>query len=373
MKDQVIAIHREKYGDNPKISVFQAPGRVNLIGEHTDYNDGYVLPTPIGRHIWIAATPRKDKQVNIVASDFNEQASFKLGKIKFNKDQLWVNYVQGVAKILQEEHKLKGADMVIKGNVPIGVGLGSSAALETATVRAFTELNEIELDPVSAAYVGKRAENEFVGVQSGIMDQFVSGIGEHGKALFIDCRSNEYRKYPLGPDYVFVMVNSMVTRELASSAYNERNNQCRQAVKILNRYDHEIKALRDVSPDFLLEHWDKLPELIQRRTRHVVTENQRVLESIELLEQGEMFKFGDRMYDSHDSLAKDYDVSCEELDKLVELTKEMREVVGSRMTGAGFGGCTVNLMEKEFLEQFKEQITSKYVEATSKTPEFYVA
>ena len=353
--------------------VHGAPGRVNLIGEHTDYNDGFVLPTPIDRHIWAAASPRDGVRVAVRAPDLGDQMEFRLDAITRSADHPWGNYVMGVAQVLQEEgHRLRGAYMTIRGNVPIGAGLSSSAALLMASLRAFQSMNGVSLDPVDAAYLAKRAENQFVGVQCGVMDQFVAALGEQGKALFIDCRTNEHRHVELPRDHRVVIVNTMKSRDLASSAYNERRGQCMEAVRVIGGREPGVTALRDVTPELLVKHWGELQPVIQRRARHVVTENQRVLESLELLGGGDVEAFGELMYDSHESLRHDYEVSCRELDTLVDATLEMRGVAGARMTGAGFGGCTVNLVEEDHVERFTEAITDKYYRSTVKRAEVYV-
>jgi len=372
MESRARGFFTEVYGGEPK--VYRAPGRVNLIGEHTDYNDGYVLPTPIDRHVYVAAKPRSDDRFRVYAADFRESKEFPVGGTKLDPDRPWSNYVQGVVEALREEgHSLKGADMAVTGDVPLGAGLSSSAAMLMATLRALQDMNGLELDPVEAAYLGRRAENEFVGVQCGIMDHFVACLGEHGRALFIDCRTNEHRLIDMQPTHRVVIVNTMMRRELAGSAYNERREQCLEAVRIISKHDPEVKALRDVSPEMLVEQWDKLPAVIQQRARHVVTENQRVLDAVGLLEAGDAEGFGDLMYDSHESLRYDYEVSCEELDALVDATMDMDEVVGARMTGAGFGGCTVNLVEEGYVGEFTEKIKERYLRATAKQAEVYLA
>jgi galactokinase len=354
--------------------VHGAPGRVNLIGEHTDYNDGFVLPTPIDLHVWAAASPRDGVRVSVRAPDLGDQMEFRLDAITRSADHPWGNYVMGVAKVLQEEgHRLRGAYMTVRGDVPIGAGLSSSAALLMATLRAFQSMNGITLDPVEAAYLARRAENQFVGVQCGVMDQFVAALGEHGKALFIDCRTNEHRLVELPRDHRVIIVNTMKSRDLTSSAYNERRGQCMEAVQVIGKHEAGVTALRDVTPEMLVKHWGELQPVIQRRARHVVTENQRVLESLELLGGGDVEGFGGLMYDSHESLRHDYEVSCRELDILVDTTLEMRGVAGARMTGAGFGGCTVNLVEEGYVDRFTELIKEKYLSSTAKRAEVYLA
>jgi galactokinase len=372
MESRARRLFTEAYGGEPE--VYSAPGRVNLIGEHTDYNEGYVLPIPIDRHVYVAALPRTDDRFRVYAADFRQSKEFTVGGTRPDPDRPWSNYVQGVVKALREEgHSLKGADMAITGDVPLGAGLSSSAALLVATLRALQGMNGLEMDPVEAAYLGRRAENEFVGVQCGIMDHFVACLGEHGRALFIDCRTDDHRLIDMQATHRVVIVNTMVQRELTDSAYNERRVQCMEAVSIIGKHDPEVKALRDVSPETLVEHWGELPAVIQQRARHVVTENQRVLDAVGLLEAGDVEGFGDLMYDSHESLRFDYEVSCEELDALVDATMDMDEVVGARMTGAGFGCCTVNLVETGYVAEFIKLMKERYHRATAKQAEVYLA
>ena len=245
----VLESYETVFGDASDASVYRAPGRVNLIGEHTDYNEGYVLPTPIGRYINTAAAPRNDNQIQLYAYDFDESVSFTLDEIVFDPEHLWVNYVKGVIKALQDRDiDVRGFNLAIKGDIPIGAGLSSSAALETAFFRAIKGLNGFEMDPIDAAYLCKEAENSFVGVQCGVMDQFVSMMGVQGEALFIDCRTNDSHNIPLDTDYQVVIVNTMKSRELADTAYNERRAECTEAARIIGEDVPEVNSLRDVTP-----------------------------------------------------------------------------------------------------------------------------
>ena len=369
----IAEIHKNRFGSEPN-GVYKAPGRVNLIGEHTDYNDGYVLPTPIDRHLEVSLQKRSDNKINIHSHDFKQDTNYKLENFKPDPKHHWANYVLGVVQALQKrDYSLGGFNMCIKGNVPIGAGLSSSAALETAVIRSLKDQYKLDLDPVAAAYVGKECENDFVGVQSGIMDQFVSSLGEYGKALFIDCRSNEYSLHRLFGDVKVVIVNSMMDRSLAGSEYNIRHAQCIEAVNHIKKTYPDIKALRDVTEEMLIEQWSSLPPLIARRARHVVTENTRVLESTQLLDKGDLSSFGELMYDSHDSLRHDYEVSSKHLDLLVDFTMDLDGVLGARLTGAGFGGCTVNLVESDYVDEFSETISERYFNRTAKKCEIYLA
>ncbi len=359
------ALFREAFGGDGDVTVTKASGRVNLIGEHTDYNDGYVMPVPLDMHVWVSGRSREDDLVRVYAADSGEWAEFDLKAMEYEVERLWANYPQGVAWALAEKgHQLQGADLVISGDVPIGAGLSSSAALEVASVRMFGELSGLRLDPVEVAYTGKRAENDFVGVQSGIMDQFVASLGVPGSTLFIDCRTDEYRRIPLPMGARIMVVDTTVKRELASSAYNERRAQCEEGVRMLSENLDGVSALRDVSSEDLERFGASLPDLILRRCRHVVEENARVLDAVKALEAGDAERLGELMDASHESLRADYEVSSDELDILVDAAREIPGTLGARMTGAGFGGCTVNLVKEENVEFFVDRIKERYMRST---------
>jgi galactokinase len=373
-EDEMHRLFREAHGgDGRGVAVSRAPGRVNLIGGHTDYNEGFVLPAAVDRYIWVAARPREDTTVNVYAADYGEKSSFKVDSPTFDEEHLWANYVMGVVDVLLKEgYTLGGVDMVVRGDIPQGAGLGSSGALLMATGMIFSEVFHLEIDPVDLAYLGKLAENSFVGVQCGIMDQFVSALGQRDHVLFIDCRTNDYNLIPLDPDFRIVVANTMVRRELSHSAYNERRRQCDEGVRILKRSLPKIKALRDVSPEQFERYKHGLPDVIRKRCSHVVGENSRVLEAAKALKDGKIERLGELMYESHRSLMDDYDVSCRELDALIEAAKEIPGTVGARMTGAGFGGCTVNLVRREQTRNFVHKIKERYNAATSLQAEVYV-
>ena len=369
----MLGIFEEAFdGGSDGVVVARAPGRVNLIGEHTDYNDGFVLPVPLDRSLWAAGRRTEADEVRLYADDFRERMSFRLGEIRYDDGHRWANYVMGVVKVfLETGYDLGGADVALKGDVPLGAGLSSSAALEMATARLLLGMFDLEVDPVELAYMCKQAENEFVGVECGIMDQFVSALGVEGSALLIDCRTNEYEQIPLARGFDVVIVNTMVKRELTSSAYNERRRQCSEGVRLLSGRLPRVEALRDVSIEDLERNLDLLPPVIARRCRHVVSENARVLEAAEALRRGDMTGFGASMYESHESLRADYEVSCMELDTLVETARAIPGTVGARMTGAGFGGCTVNIVEGNLTDGFSEQIKERYRQATGIRAEVY--
>jgi len=352
---------------------FRAPGRVNLIGEHTDYNDGFVMPVAIGFSTWIKLFPSSERKIEIYSENFNEQVVFDLDNPQTTARGHWSDYPIGVAAMfLRDGRDLRGARLVIRGEVPIGSGLSSSAALEVATAVALTANSNLEIDRVELAKLCQRAENEFVGARVGIMDQFVSLFGEANKALLLDCRSLEFGLLPLSNNTQLVICNTMVKHELASSAYNERRSQCEEGVAQLRSVIPHVEALRDVSSTQLEQHRQQLREVIYRRCRHIVTENERVLAAGEALERNELSRFGKLMNESHQSLRDDYEVSCAELDLMVELAQGVEGVLGARMTGGGFGGCTVNLVEHQQIDHFKSVVAAGYQRETGLTPEIYV-
>ncbi len=360
------------YGTPPEIEV-RAPGRVNLIGEHTDYNHGYVLPAAIDRSIVIAGRGRSDRTVRLHSLDFNEAAEFNLDSVERDARHPWSNYVRGVSKFLESDgHTLSGADLVFGGDVPRESGLSSSAALEVAAVAFWKKLLGLKLDPVYAVKLARRAENDFVGVPCGVMDQFASALARQGHALFLDCRDLSFRHVPLRADVKIVVCNSGVRRALAQSEYELRLRQCRQAVAQLGTAGLAVKSLRDVDLEDLEMASDALGDLLLRRARHIVTENARVLEGVRALEGGDLDRFGELMVASHESLRDDYEVSSKELDVLVELARKQPGVFGARMTGAGFGGCTVNLVHADAAETFGDRVREGYQQALGLNAEVYI-
>lgn len=360
----------------------RAPGRVNLIGEHTDYNEGFVFPVAIDREVVISARRRDDSQVLLYSNNYEQADAFDLAQI----DKVppgpgaptWSNYLRGVLSVFQEAgYTLGGFEAVLEGNVPQGAGLSSSAALEVATGTLLKHLFDLDLDAKHVALLGQRAENVFVGVQCGIMDQFISALGKRDHALLIDCRSLDYRAVPLhlgSKGASIVILDSKVKRGLVDSKFNDRRAECQQAVEqmrdLLGR--PELKSLREVSPTELSQVGDRLPAQILARARHVVTENDRVLQGVQALEAGDLARFGGLMYQSHESLRTDYEVSCPELDLLVTLARDVSGTYGSRLTGAGFGGCTVSLVDNSALEDFEATVLAAYREATGFQAGFFI-
>jgi len=359
------------FGGSPRI--FRAPGRVNLIGEHTDYNDGFVMPAAIAFFTWVAAVPRGDRKVVVNSQNFSEQLEFDLDRVQRRRGHHWGDYVVGVARILETGgHRIPGANLLIRGSVPIGAGLSSSASLEVAVGAALLDLAGKTADLKEIALLCQRAENEFVGARCGIMDQFVVSHGREGKALLLDCRSLEHKLLPLSGAPCLVICNTMVRHSVASGEYNTRRAECDEGVRLLAKYRPGIKALRDVGLPEFAELVGGLPPTVMRRCRHVISENARVEESALALERGDLEIFGKLMAESHASLRDDFEVSCQELDLMVELASKVEGVYGARMTGGGFGGCTVNLVRVEHIEEFKQVVSNRYARTTGTIPEIYV-
>ena len=365
---------RRYYGNSDGVCIARAPGRVNLLGEHTDYNDGYVLPMTIDRAVWLALRRRADDRVRLRSLNFNEAIDYALGEFPQFAPDAWSSYVSGAVEELRARGLVEnGFEGVVFGDVPLGAGLSSSAALEVATVVTLQHLFDFELDPAEAATLCQQVEHRYVGVQCGIMDQFAARLGRKNHALLLDCRTLEHEDIPLALGEVnVVIVNSGVKRALAGSKYNERRAECQQGVDFFRQFEPSIRALRDVSPSLLEEHQSSLPEIVRKRCQHVVLENQRVLDAAELLRTHELAEFGRLMTASHASLRDLYEVSCPELDALVEIGQETEGVLGTRMTGAGFGGCTVLLAKKNAIPLLEERIQRFYPARCQLTPEIYV-
>ncbi len=364
----------EKFGRDPDF-ISAAPGRVNLIGEHTDYNDGFVLPIAVDRSVQVAISKRQDRTASIYSLDFDESVQFEIGPFEREQGSIsWYDYPKGViAEFLKLGFELHGFDATIRGDVPIGSGLSSSAAIEVATAYALSLLNSVELEPEELAKLCRRAENLYVGVNCGIMDQFISVLGLKNHALFLDCRDLSYSHVPLPGDEVSVVVcDSKVKRELTGSEYNLRRAQCAEGVRLLSKFLPGITALRDVSHSDFLKYSKSLPEDIRKRCRHVVTENERTEKAAEYLRTERFREFGELMNLSHESLRDDYEVSCVELDILVEAARSSEGLLGARLTGAGFGGCTVNLVEPASSVEFCKSVSLKYGMKVGITPDIYI-
>jgi galactokinase len=356
-----------------EVRTFRAPGRVNLIGEHTDYNDGFVMPAAIDFYTWAKVSPREDRKLQIRSENFNEEIEVDLDDQNIAARKHWSDYPVGVAVVLERAgYRLRGARIEIRGEVPIGSGLSSSAAIEVATACALNTISGLEIPRDELAVFCQHAENEFVGARVGIMDQFVSFFGEPQKALFLDCLTLEFELLPLPDNVRLIICNTMVKHEHASSAYNERREQCEAGVRVFAKHFPDVTALRDVGLTELELFKGELGEVVYRRCRHVITENGRVLMAAKALQRHDLQRFGKYMAESHHSLRDDYEVSSPELDLMVEFARRVEGVYGARMTGGGFGGCTVNLVAVEHADEFRERVAQWYEEATKIKPEIYV-
>lgn len=362
----------EQFKSEPRL--FRAPGRVNLIGEHTDYNDGFVLPVAIDLGTIVAGAARADRRVRVRSLNLDEALEFDLDNPGPAERGIWLDYVEGVAVMLETRGaRLRGADLALTSDIPIGAGLSSSASLEIAVGLALLSLSEQQINRVSLALAAQAAEHNYVGAKVGIMDQYVTALGRAGHALLIDCRSLETTLIALNlPDTAIVICDTRIKHSLASSEYNTRRAECERGVELLSAALPGIRALRDVSIADFEKHQDRLPEPIRRRCRHVVTENARTLAAAAALGKGDLREMRQLMAASHQSLKVDYEVSSPELDLMVELANGIEGVTGARMTGGGFGGCTVNLVELACVEEFKEGVADRYQAATGIAPTIYI-
>jgi galactokinase len=357
----------QRYGEAPAV-IARAPGRVNLIGEHTDYNDGFVLPMAIDRAVWIALRPRSDGYVVVHSLEFGETAEFDLMTIDRRHGE-WAEYIKGVAWALMEaDYDLIGWEGVVASDVPIGASLSSSAAFELAAARAFTWLADIPWDAAAMAKFCQKAENQWVGVNSGIMDQMISAAGIEGEALLIDCRDLSSQRVPLPPDTVVVIMDTMTRRELVHSGYNERRMQCETAAAALG-----VPALRDATLDMLEAIRPQIDEVVYRRARHVITENARTLAAADAMHAGDAAAMGALMNASHDSLHADYEVTNHHTDLMARLAQPLPGCFGARMTGGGFGGCTVALVAADTADAFTTAIATAYQTRTGIEPAIYVS
>lgn len=355
---------RRRYFRSPRI--FRAPGRVNLIGEHTDYNDGFVLPAALEFATYVSASSRDDRRIRVASLNFDHDLEFDLDDSLQQAETTWAKYVQGVGLILERlGYRLRGADLLIDSDVPVGAGLSSSAALEISTAFALATLSGHAIDGIQLAKVGQTAEHEFAGVRSGIMDQFVSVFGQANHALFLDCRSLEWSPIPVSQAQ-FIICNTKVKHDLAESEYNKRRAECEAAANFLGQ-----SSLRDVSIREFEAGSTNMPEIVKRRARHIITENARVLDSVNALRGGDVLTFGRLMNASHESLRDDFEVSSPELNLMVDLAGEQKGILGSRMTGGGFGGCTISLVEAADQRDFIDNISAAYFRQTCVMPDIY--
>ncbi len=362
--------YRRLFKEEPLL--IRSPGRVNLIGEHTDYNEGFVLPAAVDKAVYFALGRAAEPECYLQAEDLRSSFVFHPDHIE-RAEQGWPNYLMGVVReIRMTGRPVPGFRCVFGGDIPIGAGMSSSAALEAGLAFGLNALFDLKLRPLEIVRLAQRAENEFVGVRCGIMDQFVNIFGRPRSVLKLDCRSLAYTYYPFHrEDLRVVLCDTRVKRELASSEYNVRRAQCEQGVALLRRHQPGIKSLRDVSAELLEEHRRRMDPVVFRRCSYVVAENARVEQACRDLERGDLASFGRRLDASHDGLRDDYEVSCRELDILVEAARRGPGVLGARMMGAGFGGCTINLLQKHNLAEFLEEVPARYRAATKLKAEVY--
>jgi galactokinase len=355
-----------------KYRFFAAPGRINLIGEHTDYNNGFVLPAAIDKKIYLAIAPVKGSTVKIKSLDFNEMVEFDIHEADANLPH-WAKYPYGVLKEIQADgYFVEGFQAVFAGDIPKGAGLSSSASLESVFAKALNELYALGIDNLSLAKIGQRAEHNYAGVRCGIMDQFASIHGKKDHVIRLDCRSLEHEYYPLNLDgYQLILADTRVKHSLASSEYNQRRAQCEEGVLILRSNIPAVRSLRDVRPKDVYPYKDMMGMEVFLRCEYVTEENERVLETCDALAKGDMQSVGELLYKSHEGLRKKYHVSCDELDLLVDTAREIDGVMGARMMGGGFGGCTINLIKSSAVEEFKKKTTHVFTEAFGKPPVFY--
>ncbi len=367
------ALAFERTFGSPPEYLASAPGRVNLIGEHTDYNNGYVFPVAINRKTVIAVSSRRDNKLLLHAHDFHSTVETSLRTLEKTRDQAWSNYSKGVASMLQESGKtLKGADLLIAGDIPLGAGLSSSAALEMATARALLAISNTDMPDLDVIHACHDAEFHFVGVHCGIMDQFISCMGRKDHALFLDCETLDFSRVPIPATCSLIVCDTGVKRELASSEYNIRRQQCSEGAQQLSYVLPSIKTLRDVSPAQFEKHKNELGDIIRKRCHHVIYENERVVQSVAALKRNDLSEFGKLMYQSHMSLKNDYEVSCPELDAVVDICAEVDGVYGARMTGAGFGGSAICLVGREQADSVVRRLTAEYPGKTGRKPEIQV-
>lgn len=359
----------QTYSAAPEVLV-HAPGRVNIIGEHTDYNEGFVFPAAINFGTWVAATKREDNTILVTAVDYdNQQNQFPLDDIQFDNEQGWANYVRGVVKVLKDAlPEFGGANLLVTGNVPQGAGLSSSASFEVAILKALSALYELPLDGVQAALLGQKAENTFVGCSCGIMDQLISAMGNEGKAMLLDCQSLEIEHSPLPSTHQIVIINSNVKRGLVDSEYNLRREQCEESASILG-----VSSLRGATLEQLENTKSEMSDVVYRRARHIITENARTLTAAQALKEGDIATVSQAMAESHVSMRDDFEITVKPIDFLVEIISEvLGESGGVRMTGGGFGGCVVALVPTDKVSAVKQVVEDNYFDETGYKADVYV-
>ncbi|MCS4436554.1 galactokinase [Aquiflexum gelatinilyticum] len=370
MKKPIETIFKELFQKEP-LMVY-SPGRINLIGEHTDYNEGFVMPAAIDKKMIVAIAANRTRQAKVYSVDFEEEFAFNLDSFGPKKGH-WATYILGVtAQLQQAGYAVQGFDMVFGGDIPVGAGLSSSAAFEAAVGFALTTLFGFHIPKRSLIHYAQKAEHVFAGVQCGIMDQFASVMGKKGHVIRLDCRSMDFQHFPLNlPNHSILLIDTCVKHSLADSAYNKRRQECQEGVQAAKKNNPDIKSLRDMDLALLDTIQSDISLTVFNRCKYIIEENNRVVAASALLDQNNLKGFGEKMYASHEGLSKLYEVSCPELDFLVDFTKEQDYVLGSRMMGGGFGGCTINIVEKAKLKALKESIQPAFESRFGVTPKFY--
>jgi len=369
--EKLRALHRERYGAEPK--VFAAPGRVNLIGEHTDYAEGFVMPAAIDFATLAGISPRTDGKVVIRSENYGEARSFEAGALLDKRSGHWSDYPVGVLKMLESDgHRIPALSLTLWGDVPLGSGLSSSAAVEVATAIAAADLVGAQYAGPELARLCQRAENRFVGSACGIMDQFVSVNARAGHALLLDCRNLSYRLAPIPPDVALVIANTMVQHAVTGGEYTSRRAEVEEAAAVIARHRPEVKFLRDATVEDLERWGGEMSENARKRARHVITENARTVAAAEALMRKDLRELGRLMAEAHRSYSRDFEASCEEADAMVELAQGLPGLIGARLTGGGFGGCTVNLVEAKEAEGFRAELGERYRSRTGIAPQIHI-
>ncbi|MBN1597386.1 MAG: galactokinase [Bacteroidales bacterium] len=370
-------IFNEKHGSSEETTLtYFAPGRVNLIGEHTDYNGGYVFPCALSFGTYMLVRKNSDQVIRFASTNFDYSSSVKLSELEHKHDGEWINYPLGVINELKKKgYEVAGMDILYHGNIPNGAGLSSSASIELVTAYAINDLYALNINRTELALIGQKAENEFVGMNCGIMDQFAVAMGKSNTAIFLNCDTLEYSLVPVKIDgYKIVITNTNKGRKLTDSKYNERRGECQSALDAINEGENSFKNLSEISVGQFTELQKLIrDETVRNRARHVITENNRVLKAIKALNSNNLSQFGELMYASHESLRYDYEVTCLELDTLVEEAQKCEGVIGSRMTGAGFGGCTVSIVAEDKVDEFQQKVGKNYEIKTGLKADFYIA
>lgn len=354
-------VFKTLYHSDPVI--VRSPGRINIIGEHTDYNSGFVMPAAIDKAIYVAVGKREDQEIHLYSESYKQSYQTVLSGVKISECE-WANFILGVVdQITKRGYKIGGFNLCIDGDVPLGAGLSSSAAVECATAYALSTLFSISIPRLDIALIAQKAEHTFAGVNCGIMDQFASVFGKKDQAIVLDCRSMEYRYVPLDlKGHKLLLLNSNVKHSLAESAYNKRRAKCEQGVAIVKNHFPEVESLRDITIEQLEKYVKPLDEEAYTKCRFIIEENSRLVKATQYLEQGNLKDLGQLMYETHTGLSRDYEVSCKELDFLVGAVKDSEYVLGARMMGGGFGGCTLNIIKDETPQSFLDEVSKKYVQ-----------